>query len=123
MFECVDLTHVQFHRIELQRGGSFIDSHEWVKNKRATINPKNTKDNYCFAYAITAALHHEEIGRDPQRITKLAPYVNNYGWKDIDFPAEEKDCKTFERNNKDIVPFGKMKINIIRRSEYNLKSK
>ena len=119
MSECVDLTHVQFHRIELNRGSSFIDSSEWVKNKRATINPKNTEGNYCFAYAITAALYHEEIGRDPQRIRKLTPYVNNYRWKDIDVPAEEKDCKTFERNNKDIalkilsVPFGKMKINII----------
>ena len=67
----------------------------------------------------TAALHHEEIGRDPQRITKLAPYINNYNWKGIHFSAEKKDCKTFERNNKDIaldilsVPFNKKKINIL----------
>ena len=31
------------------------------KNKKATINPKNTKDNNCFQYAITAALNHHNI--------------------------------------------------------------
>ena len=95
--------------------------------KKATINPKNTKDNCCFAYSIVAALHHQEIDHHSERIKKLAPYVNNYNWKDINFPAEKKDWKTFERNNKDIalnilsVPFNEKKLSIIRRSEYNHK--
>ena len=29
------------------RGGSNVDSPEWIKNKKATINPINTKDNKC----------------------------------------------------------------------------
>ena len=44
-------------------------SSDWLKNKGATINPKN-KDNECFKYAIIAALHHQEIQRNPQRISK-----------------------------------------------------
>ena len=30
------------------RGGSYIDFPEWVKNKKTTINPINKKDNKCF---------------------------------------------------------------------------
>ena len=58
-FECVDMTTIHFHDIELKRGSSYFDSPAWIKNKHATINPNNTKDNRCFQYAIIAALHHQ----------------------------------------------------------------
>ena len=38
------------------------DSPDWMKNKKATINPINKKDNKCFQYRLTVALNHEEIG-------------------------------------------------------------
>ena len=47
-------------------GGSYIDSPDWIKNKNATINPSNKKDNKCFQYAVTVALNHEEIGKDSE---------------------------------------------------------
>ena len=31
-----------------------------VKNKKATINPKNKKDDTCFQYALTVALNYEK---------------------------------------------------------------
>ena len=127
VYDCVDLTFVQSDSIKLKRDGSYISSPKWIYDKTATINPKITKDNCCFAYSIVAALHHQEIDHHPERIKKLAPYVNNYNWKEINFPAEKKDWKTFERNNKDIAlnilsaPSNGKKLNIIRRSEYNRK--
>ena len=36
-------------------GSSYIDSPEWLKNKKAKINPKNN-DDYCFQYVLTVAL-------------------------------------------------------------------
>ena len=36
-------------------------SPEWLINKRATINPKNEKDDKCFQYALTLALNYSEI--------------------------------------------------------------
>lgn len=48
-FECVDLAIIQFHDVKLKRGNSYIPSPKWVTDKRATINPKNLKDNYCFS--------------------------------------------------------------------------
>ena len=83
IFERVDLLEYHLHKISLNRGSSYINSPYWLKNKGATINPKNTKDNECFKYAIIDALHHQEIGSDLQRISKLKPFIDNYNWKDI----------------------------------------
>ena len=48
-----------------------------VKNKKATISPKNIDDK-CFQYAITIALNHEQIKSHHQRITRVKPFTNKY---------------------------------------------
>ena len=53
VFESVDLLSYHIHKTNLKRGKSYIKSPEWILNKRATINPKNAKDNKCFQYSIT----------------------------------------------------------------------
>ena len=114
-FECVDLALVHFHNIKLKRGSWYIRFPEWIKNKKATSNPKNLKDHNCFQYAIIAAPHHHDINNNPERVIKLKPYISNYCWKDINFPPGSKEYKIFERNNKDIalnilsVPFNNKK--------------
>ena len=57
IFDNVDLLYYKFHKISLNRGGSYVDSPEWLKNKRATINPKNNDDK-CFQNALTLALNN-----------------------------------------------------------------
>ena len=49
----------------------------------ATRNLINKKENKCFQYAVTFALDHEEIGKDPERITKIKPLIDKYEWKGI----------------------------------------
>ena len=44
-FESVDILGIHFHNIKLKRCSSYIKSPEWISCKKATINPKNTKDN------------------------------------------------------------------------------
>ena len=39
-FDNVDLLHHKLHKIGLNGGESHIDSPEWQKNKKATINAK-----------------------------------------------------------------------------------
>ena len=72
-FERVDLLEYHLHKISLNRDSSYIESTEWIKNKGVTINPKNTKDNNCFQYAIIAALNHENFDHHSERISKLKP--------------------------------------------------
>ena len=66
----IDLLYYHLQKIGLKRGGSYIDSPEWLKNKKATINSKNNDDN-CFQYALTVALIHQKIEKNPQRISKF----------------------------------------------------
>ena len=54
----------------MKRGESYIDSPEWLKNKKATINPENNDDN-CFQYALTVALNHQNIGKTLKEFRKL----------------------------------------------------
>ena len=41
VFDNVDLLYNQLHKIILNQGESYIDSPKWLKNIKATINPKN----------------------------------------------------------------------------------
>ena len=82
IFDSVDILAIHFHNIILRRGRSYIESPEWISSKKVTINPKNTKDNKCFQYAITVPLNNQKIGRNPQRISKIKPHIAKYNWKD-----------------------------------------
>ena len=62
--------HYNLYKVSLNRDGSDIDSPEWLKNKKATINLKNN-DNKFFQYAITASLNYEQIKKDSQRMSKI----------------------------------------------------
>ena len=48
----------------MRRGESYIEPPEWLKNKKATINPENKNDDNCFQYAITVTLNHQNSRRD-----------------------------------------------------------
>ena len=125
IFECVDVLYYYFHRIDMRRGESYIKSPEWLKNKKATINPKNINDNNCFQYSISVALDHQSIGGDPQRISRIRPFISQYNWEGIEFPATQKDWKKFEQNNKTIafnmlyVPYNTEQIRCTYKSKYN----
>ena len=102
-FDRIDLLEYHLHKISLNRGSSYINSSEWIKNKGVIINPKNTNDNNCFQYAMTAALNYQNIDHHPERISKLKPLISNYNWKDLEFPSHLKDWREFECNKKTIT--------------------
>ena len=79
-----------------------MDPLKWLKNKKATINPK-INDNNCFHYALIVALNYQNIQKYPQIISKIKPFVDLYNWKEVDFPSHSKDWKKFELNNKSVA--------------------
>ena len=81
---------------------SFFKTPEWIKNKGYTINPQN-KDNKCFQYSVTLSLYHNQIDNNPQRISKIKPFINNFNWENINSPPTQKDYENFEMNNKSIA--------------------
>ena len=98
----VEMTY-HCHKVDMVRGGSYIELPEWVKLKHCCINPKNIDDNECFKWAVTVALHHQEIGNDPERISKIKPYVDKYNWAGINFPTPRNQWKKFEKQNPNVA--------------------
>ena len=97
-FDGVNFFYYDFNKTSIYRGGSYIDSPQWLKNKKSTINPKSN-DHKCFQYAATLALNLNRINKHPQGISKIKPFIDQYNRKDIDFPAMSKDWKKFELYN------------------------
>ena len=70
--ESVELLYYHFQRIDLRRAESNIISPDWIASKKATINPKNEKDNECFKWSIISGLNYNKINeKDLKKIEKL----------------------------------------------------
>ena len=46
-FDGTNFFYYDFNKTSIYRGGTYIDSPKWLKNKKSTINPKNNDDK-CF---------------------------------------------------------------------------
>ena len=73
------------------------------------------------------APNHQNTENHPERISNIRPFISQYNWEGIDFPAGIKDRKKFERNNKTIalnilpIPHNTKAINLAYKSKYNRK--
>ena len=123
-FDGINFLYYDFNKTSINKGGSYIDSPKWLKDKKSTINPNNN-DYKCFQYAVTLALNLGEINNHPERISKIKPFIEQYNWKDIDFPSTNKDWEKFELNNEIAlnilyVPHNTKKNRIAYKSKHNL---
>ena len=58
-------------------------------DEKEKSNNKSKKWRYkCFQHAAAVGLNHEEIKRDPQRISKIKPFINKYNWNRIKYPSK-----------------------------------
>ena len=73
-FDGVNFWYYDFNKISLNRGGSYIDSPKWLRNKKSIINPKSN-DYKCFQYAVTLALNLDKINIHPERISTIKPFI------------------------------------------------
>ena len=113
-FESVDRLDYKLHNINLKREGSYIN---WIRNKRATINPKNENDDNCFQHTFTVAWNYPNIENHPERISNIIPFIDEYDWEGIKFLSRQDDqeesekaknimlinYKKFEQNNETIA--------------------
>ena len=99
VFEYVHLLYYKCHKMNPNRSGLYIDSLDWIKNKKATINPVNRKDNKYFQYPVTVTLNYEEIEKDPEKTTKFKPFISKYNQDGTNYPSQKEDWKKFEKNN------------------------
>ena len=71
IFDSVDKLYYNLNKISLNRGGSYIDSTEWIKKKKTIINPNNNDDKY-FQYALIFALNYQSIKKNLKEYQKLS---------------------------------------------------
>ena len=71
IFNYINLLYYKSHKRNPNHGLSYIDSPDWIKNKKVAINSIDKKGNECFQYAVTVALNHEELKKYPQRKQKI----------------------------------------------------
>ena len=98
IFNGINYLFYDFNKVSISKGGSYIESPKWLKDKKCTINQKNN-DNKCFQYATTLALNFSKTDKHLQRISKIKPFIDNYNWNDINFPTAKKDWNRFDLNN------------------------
>ena len=98
VFDRVLHMDIDFHRLNLTRGSSYVPLPDWLTKKKAIINPKNS-DMECFKWAVIAVMKWEEIDRDHQRVSNLKRYEGEFDWSGLEFPVSFRDINKFERNN------------------------
>ena len=65
VFDEVVRMDVDFHRLNLMRGSSYLPLPEWLAHKKVIINPHN-EDPECFKWAVIAATRWEDIDSHPE---------------------------------------------------------
>ena len=98
IFDEVIRMDVDFHRLNLMRGSSYLPLPDWLAKKKAIINPNNS-DLECFKWAVIAPMRWEEIDRDHQRITKLKRFEADFDWTGVGFPVSFRSIKRFKSRN------------------------
>ena len=117
--ESVALLYYYFQKIDIRRGESYIMSSNWIVSKKATINPKNEKDNECFKWSIIAGLNYNKIKE--KELKKLLKFKR----VDTDFSSHQREWEEFEQNNNSIalnilfVPHNSEEIKLAYKSNYN----
>ena len=87
---------VNFYQLNLTRGSSYLPLPDWLARKKAIVNPHNN-DEECFKWSVIAA---EKVGmKDPQRVSNLRKFTDNYDCSGLEFPVSIKDIGKFETRN------------------------
>ena len=89
---------IDFRRLNLTRGSSYIPLPDWLMKKKAIINPRNS-DIECFEWVIIAAMKWEEVVNNPERVSKLKIYEEEFDWGGSEFPVSFRDINKFESRN------------------------
>ena len=71
---------------------SYINFQDWIKKKKAAINPQN-EDEKCFQYAATVSSNYDNIKWNPERVSNIKPFINKYNWEKLNYPSKIDDWK------------------------------
>ena len=117
--DIVEILYYEFHKIDIVRVESYIIYPDWIAREKATINPKNEKDDKFFQWSIIAGLNYNII--QEKQLKKLS----KFGRVDKDFSSHQRDWGNFEQENNSIarnvlyVSHSSEEIKLAHKSSYN----
>ena len=121
VLESVDLLDSKFHRVRLEKGGSYVKSSKLLENEKAVMNPKNENNDECLRWSIISALNYNKITK--KEFENIFAKIKH---DDKDFSSHKRDWENFEQNNESValnVLFSSQdseEITLLYKSEYNL---
>ena len=96
-----------------------IRTPDWIASKKATISPKNEKDNKCFQWSITSGLNYNQIKE--KGLKKMLKFER----VDTDFSSFQREQEESEQNHTSIalnilfVSHNSEEIKLAYKSNYN----
>ncbi|XP_072756944.1 uncharacterized protein [Anoplolepis gracilipes] len=93
---CILNLTININKYNPMRAGCHIILPRKIMMKRAVVNVQS-KDNACFAWAVTAAMYPAE--KRIERELSYPHYTDVLNLRDIEFPVTLKQIKKFEINN------------------------
>ena len=117
--DSVEVLEYELHKIDIIRAESYIASSDWIASKKATVNPKNEKDNKCFQWSTIARLNYNNIKE--KELRKLLKFRR----ADTDFSSHQRDWENSEQENNSIalnvlfVSYNSEEIDLAYKSSYN----
>ena len=98
-FDEVLFIDVNFHQLNLTRGSSYLPLPDWIVKKEAIINPQS-EDEECFKWSVITALKWTNIKSNPECMSNLGKFSDNYDWSGLEFPVSIKDIGKFKNISK-----------------------
>ena len=72
-------------KLTLTQGSCYVELPKWIAKEKIMINPK-VNDKPCGKLVVIAAFYHEEIAKNPQRISKLQRSEDQYNCNGVGYP-------------------------------------
>ena len=99
LLDNVEAMYVNISEYQPYQGGSYIELDDYIKNKKCCINIQN-EDDKCLMYCVLYHINKDKIKKDPQRVSKYKPYLNQFDFSKIKFPTPIRDIPKVEKHHR-----------------------
>ena len=113
--EVIDIKniYIDIHKTKPLNGSSYITLPDWISNKKAIINIKNTDDNNCFIYSVLCGFLNICDKSHPERVSNYKEHLKILKYEEKDMPMKIDKIIHFEKRNK-------LRINVFGESDNSI---
>ena len=99
----IEYVKIMINKTKPLNASSYIPLPDWVSNKKAIINIKNTNDNNCFIYSVLCGVLDICNKDHPERVSHYYNHLKVLKYEEKDMPMKVDKIIHFEKRNKLII--------------------